>query len=388
MIAVQPNQRTCSVETAQPPPPQRGAGARRVARVLTSGRPGWVGIDLGSRFLKIAQVVSDGGGLRVRAAEMIELSRSQRESGIDPAEIVSTVGGVLRSADILGTSVACLLPKSAYEHERVELPNCDGASIEQGLLRHLGRRSAPDLRGTSMDFWKIPGSKDSVEKTEHGVQVVSVRNDLVEQLIQGLHKSGYQVRCIDGPMMTAARAVELDDPANSDRNVAVVDWGHSTATFTLVSQGIPVLVRSLRDSDYARIIGAVSGRFEIDGNDAEVLLRRYGLPDVDERRPADEIRKAIFTHVRESLRVVCEELDRTIHYTSRKLSLAKPDRLVLTGGGAAVGNLSLWLQRRTGIETSHWSPASLKTDDHRSQPVAVFANAMALSALSLSPFRR
>ncbi len=361
--------------------------ARGAARFSGRLRAGMIGVDVGSRFLKLAQVDAVGGPLRLRAAATIDLRADDNGISDRKLDLAAVIRETLRSRCFRGKTLACLLPGSSYHEEPVELHARTSGATQTDIQRVLESRNPLAASANSLGFWKIPSGSEDKPSGPDRYRVVTVAEDKLTEFIDDLHAAGLIVRCIDGPSMTALRLVELENPRNMDRNVAVLDWGYSTTTLTFVSQGVPVFTRTLRDCNYNRVVEETAETLDVKQSSAQVLLQRFGFPQEFPGAEEAAIAQTIFDGTQSSRRTLAHELDRTIAYLQRKNALALPDRMLVIGAGSALRNLPGWLSRVTKFATERWSMAGLESEVRLPCPPPIFARAIALSAMFLEPFR-
>lgn len=357
-------------------PAEESTRARR--RALRRVRLGFVGIDIGTRYLKIAQVESIGSHYRLVAAEIVKLrSQAGNETGL-PEDLGRQLSQAVRSARFRGREAVCLLPEKFYERDALEFSNTGGRSAETIVAEHLATKHPVPRAHLMSDFWTFPLDDEGREQAE----IVSVSTSVVRQLVEELKPAGLEIHCLDSPSTVAARAVRTAQSPAIGGNVALLDWGDENATFTLTSNGVPIFARTLRDSGSRRITEAVAAGIGLNESEAESLLQRYGTVDASSRDSRSIIAAELAANYIEVFRGYREELTRTCAYLRRRFPQYPPEHLMLLGGGALQSKLRDLTGDVLGLEPRLWSTPYYTDATDSPIPEPLFANAIALSTLA------
>jgi len=358
-------------------------------RTLRRGQSGLIGIDVGSRYLKIAQVDFRGGVFHLRGARLIELEQTPGGAGhVEEWSLGSLVREAVGSTEFHGRRIACVLPNSCYQETSVDIEPTPDRPVEETARGHVSQTGSLGESGSAVDFWKIPLPPSSGACSRESYRMVRVSESVVKKVGMDFQKAGFHLHCVDGPAMARARCTRIQDPLASQDNLAVLDWGYSLATLTFIVQGIPVFSRALRDCSYSRLLQVTARELGMTQSNTDVLLRQYGLPGVEPPpRGRELIRQTILDTLRPAIHQMGDELQRTMAYLERKFPRCRPERLLLTGGGAALNNGAHWLSRISGLKAHCWSPSCLRQTERFGCSPALFAGAVALSALTCPLFR-
>lgn len=339
--------------------------------------PGWIGIDVGSAWVKVAQVESTGARLRLRAAAAIPVHDVSVDGDLNWGLLATAIRNLRDDTTLRGRNTACVLTNQSYQCERLDF---DGDPTEQReeILRVISKRMSRPESDIAVDFWTLPD-----RRRQSAVQTVAMKKRTGDELGRALNKAGLSISCLDSPMTVAARCAALQMSGRTPRNVAVINWGQSMATLTAVNDGVPCFHRGFRNCGLANGIQALANHLSISTADATVLLQRYGLPQSTQTTAQMRIATTIFGALRGPLRDFRNELERTLAYIGRKLGLGQPEGILLTGGGGCIPGLDAWLADDTGYPTECWSPdrTVLSCPLSRETSLPLFAQAVALSAL-------
>lgn len=311
---------------------------------------GWIGLDLGARAVKLAQVVRSGNGYRLAAARVI--ARQTSESEDDDGLWWATLLGKPSRSGFEGRSAACVLSAAATDLRGLNLPDADESERRAMVAGELENWFA-DGDSRVFDFWQT--RSDEAQSNLENIAVLSLAEDTAMAVAESVDFAGFRCQAIDGLPTAMARAVDMVNPGGLSVPVAAVDWGFQTATFTVVHQGRAVFTRQLRDCQFGRLPSATSQMLGLSVEDSERLLNLHGVADPSRRdEAAGEVQEVLGDVLSEPMAAMVAELDRTLAYPELHRSQLAPQALWLFGGGATVRNIAPYLESRIGVPVHVW----------------------------------
>jgi Tfp pilus assembly PilM family ATPase len=355
--------------------------------VFNGRSKGWIGIDLGTRAVKVAQVERVGAQLRLAGARVIRRGAAAGDND-SPVPAAAWWSEVCRQETLRegfsGRRAACVLSASATDLRAVGVP--EGAEDERRAMiaGELDAIYAGNAAGRVFDFWQPQPQSSAGQSSLENVTVLSVAEAEAADVAASLWRAGFYCETLDGLPLALARAVQLASPAAGETPVAALDWGSTSATFCIVRAGRPVFTRHLRDCGFAALPAAVAEALNLSADDAEQLLATHGLCDPARRDDALADVQEILTDISaEPLAAVVAQLDRTLAYPELHRSGLMPERIWLFGGGATVRNAAAVLSERIGLPVQAWTlPLGAAAPMGISPPLSLLGPAVALSALA------
>lgn len=326
--------------------------------MLTLAKPhGWIGIDAGASAVKLAQVSRRQGRLRIEQAAIVP--RSSAWSGETAAQgpSLQELDAALAMADgARGRRAAGVLSMAVCDVSAGQATPVLAGPTEEPTPLCSGRWQAD------------PGAGDE------GWYTLSVSESAADQLCRDLQRLSLECQNVDGMPHALARAVAWGDPANRDKTVAAIDWGHSGALFCCVRNGQPTYVRRLKGCGLEALESNLAEELQID---------RLGVCELmasASSGPTDSDARALIADVATPLSerfsaAVAKTLD---HLRSHRKSLS-PKRVVLFGVGATLG-LEATLSDALRTPVAAWTLPG--AEDPAAGPLALFGPAAALSALA------
>jgi Tfp pilus assembly PilM family ATPase len=353
-------------------------------------RLGWIGIDIGARTIKLAQV--ERVGSRVRLHRGVVVPRAE----VAPGEDASTgASHAVPSAEELraalgmrlgfsGRTAACLLPMHKGDLRCMTIPDANPVERRAMVANELNAIFGSAADEWDFDYWETQLLGNADWQGTENVNVLAVPREWTGQLTDELNGAGLRCEVLDGLPLTLARAVAM--VSEPEQVVGAVDWGHTSATFCIVSGGRPLFTRVLRDCGMAHLMEAVEHELVLMPHEARQLFSRYGFPDPNlDEKPLKEIQETIVAVGSAALVNFVEEMTKTLAYLHLHRPHLEPDRILLFGGGGAIRNVAAYLAAKIEMPVQPWHPA----DEHPDQvvdnsPPQMLASAMALSSLAFA----
>jgi len=311
-----------------------------------------IGIDLGSRYVKAAELACGSSVLRVEAAAIFP--RRNPGGPIDSDEIDRVVQ-VLSRQGFRASSVVMAVPPQKLMTGMLEVPSgLSGAPLRQLARMEFARMHACDPQSFEMAFWRLP---DPARKTDQ-VQVLAggCTHEDAEALLGVCQEAGIEVEVLDLPTCAIQRACR---PLFSSASgiTGLVDLGWSACRVAVCCRGVVVYERSLPEASLASLHEKLRNEFQLDFVKAEILLGEVGLSGGDRAEMAlfDRVRTIITDHFDQAV----EDLRAPFVYAIRQYGGETSSRLILLGGGASIAGLARHLGERLAMPVRVVSPADL-----------------------------
>jgi Tfp pilus assembly PilM family ATPase len=353
--------------------------------MISSRQPGWIGVDIGTHAVKVAQVERHHASVRLREALVIRrrTAWSTENLQITPTSSSEELTAALSlGAQFHGRQTALTLPMAVCDARGLQLEDRSDTDPWELVLKELEAAypNAADLR--EFDFWPLQLPDDRGPASENTI-VLSVPRSWTERVAEDLAEARLVGRVLDGLPLALARAVELRAPGSSQSPVAAVDWGCGRATLCAVFGGQPAFVRCLRDAGFDAVLQALCETLSVNRDEAQKLLTDHGLPDHDQTR-CEELQEVIQEVIAEPLDRFLEEVRRTLAYLQQQRRSLMPQQLILFGGGASIRNIAKFVTEKLDLPAEPWDFPAKDTarPSSREWSMPVLGPAIALSTLA------
>ena len=304
-----------------------------------------VGLDIGSGFIKLAEV--DHGGDYPQLRQIV--ARAIPAGAIAEGEIVrgellaDAVRRLLDAAAIRSRDVITALGGHDVFVKKVEMARVEEADARDLIRREAGRHVPFDLQSVQLDFQILhPRGPDGRME----VLLVAAKKECVEARISLLADAGAAVALLDVEALALCNGLCHNYPGASEGVVALVNLGHEVTNIVILEDGAPALIRDLP-------LGL--RRF------GELLQRVHGLPVewvqevIQGRRELEGLGRAVET----GADVVAVGIERACAFLGTRRPGGGLGRVFLSGGGACVPGVAEVLGRRMKVETRVTNPCEM-----------------------------
>jgi Tfp pilus assembly PilM family ATPase len=336
-----------------------------------------IGIDLGRRQIKAAQLNRLRQGWRLSAAAVMDLQTINKS--IDASDI-RRLRDVFDRNGFVGNDVVLSAPSAGLAVEVLELPpRASGAPLDQIARMEMARAGRFEQAGFEMDYWDLPTPARGSATTS--VMAMALRHSDAESILAPFEEEGFNVIAIDSIGWSLSRA---GAPHFAGGCSAVLDIGWTRALVGLVFNGGLVYQRHLPDAGLASLHEQLSSQFKLDSLETDYVARHVGasecLPEEFKELPRiSRIRDLITRH----LDAMTEPLITAFQYAEHRYADGAVKRLLLAGDGTELAGIEQRLEQNLKIPTSALAagklvecPAAMEQHATRAQLAAAIGLAM------------
>jgi Tfp pilus assembly PilM family ATPase len=342
-----------------------------------SGSGTVVGVDIGSQSIKIVQM--EANSLRPRVCRV--MPHENPPTAFHPELWLEEIDKTLRRAWSSRNRwwplpAACSLSMKMMNFRTLELPHTEDEDSTPQLLERAFEEDVETSAGSWItEAWAT--QLDVPSQGHRNCAVLGVEQSLAEGLSAVLWKSGLDCRVLDGLPFVMARAVG----GSTTEPVAVIDWGDSTMTLTVVVDGLPYFTRILRGCELHALTTAMQRPLDLEIAQCQQLLTAYGFCQTENGTADGDMASVLADISAPYLHHLHDELHRTWAFL-QQLPGQTPKAAILMGGGAAMKNSAAMIQGALPVTTKIWtSPTAPSITDDTEMNSASFASAFALAGL-------
>lgn len=315
----------------------------------------FVGVDIGSAFIKVSQLKKSGGRIVLETYGEVALGpyedRFEGEITNLPAEkLAEALKNLLTEANVTTSDAVISVSSSTSLIFIIKLPNIDKKEITN-VVNNEARKYIPiPLSEVTLDWWMIPekevyGEELSPEDSKNvDVLVAVVRNEVLDKysqvnsILNKFSTPAYEIEtfsAIRGAFKRELAPVLLVDSGASGTRISVVEHG-VVRKFHVVNRGAAYLTNSIAKS------------LEIEFNEAERLKREVGLDATHEKQE-------VYNIIETGTNFIFSEIQKVIYDYEQEYK--KPIRkIMLIGGGSLLKNYKESIAMQYNIETEYADP--------------------------------
>jgi len=352
--------------------------------MISLEQTGWIGIDIGTSTVKLAQLTRSKKVLRLNGLAII----SRREawptvnlSDLDPLSSADEIcAAVSLRPGFRGNLAAATLPMTLCNTHTLDQPvgrHSEEARFVRAAIEMATQRSAEHLQ---FDAWNAEAVEGQAPKQAN---VLTVASSWTDQVVEDITQLGWTCQTVDGLPLALARAAALSDSYDPTVPSAVLDWGYAKATLCIVLDSRPVYVRSLKDCGMHPLLSKLSENLDVTQEEAQCLLQEHGIASTASTDPSPTA-ELIEEIIAEPISQLVKEVQRTVSHLQCQRRPILPHTLTLFGGGATINGIAELLSQRLETKVQVWRFSNEHPDlaKQPSLPSCLFGPAIALSALA------
>lgn len=360
------------------------------ANVLAlSQQLGWIGVDVGTHAVKLAQVVRDGASVRLHRAAVIQRPATWRGDdalGQDqPITSQPEIRAAMECGGFSGRNAVCALPMNVCQLRSLNVPPGDDAERRTIIADELAEDWGELKNSMEFDFWEMDAARNDKNSDAFNVSVLAASRHWIGQVWRDCRRSGMHCWGVDGMPLAMARAVGLVGGLGSGQRALAVDWGFSNTTLGIVGDERALYSRRIADCAFGRVLEGIMQTFDVTLDEAQHLAENEGLIAAGgEPADSEDAVRAITEAAAPALDELVRQISRTLQFTEMQRRHLQPAGIWLMGGGALLKNVESFLSHALSlpVHVVRLAPESKTIACAAGNRSAVFAGAAALSALA------
>lgn len=315
-----------------------------------------VGIDIGSRLIKLVEIESSPKGWTVASASVGPTPKDAVKDGIiiNVVEVSEQIRTMLRDSGSRATSSVMAISGSQVIVRSVKAPKMPEEKLRKSIKFEAARYVSASVENSVVEF-EILG--DAAESGQMNVMVVAAPQDMIDSRVRVSEASGLEPLVVDIESFSLIRS--LVDFNSTDqylsRTTAIVDMGAAHTDVNIVNKGEFALTRSIPiagDAFTNAIKAGVAGSFE----EAEEIKLDLGLKyPIDSPEISDPTNRG-WRAVQPVLDELIREIRRSVNYYQSQFpenhTDSMIDKIVLTGGSSRIPGLERYVSSLLGIQTT------------------------------------
>lgn len=285
-----------------------------------------VGLDIGSRSIKAAEIVETKQGNMLKNLGSIDIAHGVIEEGTinDPESVAESIQQLWKSSGIKESNVAVSIGGYSVIVKKIIVQTMAEEQLQETIHFEAEQYIPFDISDVNLDF-QILGESES-NPNQMDVFLVAAKKEMVDDYINLVNLAGLTACTID----VEAFALQNTFEANYDtqkENIALIDIGASKTSLNILKDAASVFMRDV-SLGCGQINQKIMSLIECSFEEAEQL--KYGnKPD---RLSPDDFKGIVSSVVADW----CTEIRRALDFFYSTYPQDQIKRIVLSGGGAKI----------------------------------------------------
>lgn len=315
-----------------------------------------IGIDIGSRLIKLVEIESSPKGWSVASASVCPTPKDAVKDGVilNIVEVAEQIRSMLRDTGSKATSSVMAIAGSQVVVRTVKTPKMPEDKLRKSIKFEASRYVSASVENSVVEF-EILG--DAAEPGQMNIMIVAAPQDMVDSRLRVSEHAGLEPLVVDIEAFALIRSL-VDFNATDEyltRTVAIVDMGAAYTDVTIVNKSDFALTRSIPiagDAFTNAIKAGVTGSFD----EAEALKLQLGAEYPIDSPELSNSNDRSWKAVQPVLDELIREIRRSINYYQSQFpenqTESTVDKIVLTGGSSQIPGVDRYVAKILGVQTT------------------------------------
>ncbi len=312
-----------------------------------------VGLDIGSRSIKAAEIVETKQGLSLKRFGIVDIAHGAIEEGTinDPETVAESIRQLFKSYNIKETNVAVSIGGYSVIVKKISVQTMDEEKLQETIHFEAEQYIPFDISDVNLDF-QILGESES-NPGQMNVFLVAAKKEMVNDYINLVNLAGLNPCIVDVEAFALQNAIEANYDLQNE-NTALIDIGASKTSLNILKGNSSLFMRDV-SLGCGQINQKIMSLIECSFEEAEQL--KYG--DKPDRLTQEDLKGIISSVVTDW----CTEIRRALDFFYSTYPEDQIKRIILSGGGANIDEFRELLATEASAEVESINPfKNLKID--------------------------
>jgi len=298
-----------------------------------------VGIDIGSKTIKIVELEKEGNAFKLRGSGIVGYQGASPEHAKDEKELAAlanVIRKLYQDARISSKEVIIALPETQVFTRTIKFPPLTDQEIVSAV-KWEAEQYIPIPISEAIIQHSIIERRENATPPEVAVLLVAAPRNIVEVYVKAVSLAGLNVVAVETELTALARALSPEE-----QTVLLVDFGARSTDIAVVKNGNLSFTRTIPTAGEA-FTRAVAQTLGVELSQAEEYKRAYGMS-------GSQLEGKIKGALDPVFRMVVDEMKKAIHFYQTEEKGEAPKSVILAGGTAGMPEAISLLTKYIGME--------------------------------------
>lgn len=304
-----------------------------------------VGIDIGTKSIKIIELVKSGNSWNLKTSGAVGFNGASPDKANDDKELEALAEILKKTAvqvSITSKEVNLALPESIVFTRLIKFPLLSEEEIASAVKWEAEQYIPIPLAEAVVQYLVLERNEQT---SSTSVLLIAAPKNIVEKYVKVIRLAGLTPISAETELTAIARSLSPDKGT-----FMVLDLGSSATDISIVKDGNIVFTRSIPVAGEA-FTRSVSQGLNVTPAQAEEYKKTYGLS-------LDQLEGKVRNALEPIIRTVVDEIKKSIQFYQTEEKGDIPSSVIITGGASVMPDLAGYLTEATGIETVVGDPFS------------------------------
>ena len=305
-----------------------------------------VGLDIGSRSIKVGELAHSKNRTKLKKFGMIDLPPGLIDEGniSDPLQVANIITQLFKAYNVKEQNVAVSIGGYSVITKKINVQTMTEAQLQDTIHLEAEQYIPFDMNDVNIDFQILGESPNN--PNQMNVILVAAKKDMVNNYINLVEMAGLNPCIVDVDAFALQNVYELNYEAGGD-NVALIDIGNAKTSLNILKDDVSVFMR-----DVALGCGQINQEIVsvVDCNVEE--SEQIKLNNAGDKLSKDHLQNIITTVVIDW----CDEIRRALDFFYSTYPDDQIKKIILSGGGANIEEFRKLLAEETFAEVESINP--------------------------------
>lgn len=305
-----------------------------------------VGLDIGSKTIKAAEVVETKKGLTLKNFGTIDISPGLIEEGVikDPIAVSAAIRKLFKSGNFKEQNVAISIGGFSVIVKKINIQKMEEEELEQKIKFEAEQYIPFDIQDVNLDF-QILGESE-FNPNQMSILLVAAKKEMVNEYENLVEIAGLNTFIMDVDAFALQNIFEFIH-APLDENVTLIDIGASKTSLNILKNNSSILMRDV-SLGCGQINEQIVSFIDCSSEEAEEIKRGKKTDKV----PLEDLNEIVTSVVSDW----CTEIKRALDFFYSTYPEDQITKIILSGGGANISEFQQLLSSETSTEVETINP--------------------------------
>lgn len=308
-----------------------------------------VGLDIGFSSVKVVSLSKEGDQFRLNSLGSIPSPQPGiiSDADTDLENLANAIKRLFAAVGISQKEVVIALPESkVFTRVIDDLPYLTDDELSSAIKYAAEEFIPMSLVDVNLNWQVLIRSQAKGKDTKTVVLVIASPKREVAKYMRVLDLAGLRPKVLETEIIAVTRSLVGNNPFSP--STLIIQLGAQTTDFAAVSKGLIWFTRSISTGGMA-LTRSLAQHFNFEVNQAEQYKKIYGLLE-------DQLEGKVLEALKPVMDIIAGEARRVIQAFETKYPQNPIKRVVLSGGGAKMPGLVVYLANMLGLEVQEADP--------------------------------
>jgi len=318
-----------------------------------------VGLDIGSRTIKAAEIIESNKGRTLKRFGMTDIKPGLIEDGAinEPEEVAEAVTELFKSFGVREKNVAISIGGYSVIVKKINVQTMAEDQLQETIHFEAEQYIPFDISDVNLDF-QILGPNEN-NPNQMNVFLVAAKKEMVNDYINLVNLAGLNPCIIDVEAFALQNIFEINYDLKDDDNIALIDIGASKTSLNILKGNNSVFMR-----DVSLGCGQINQKIISQANCSFEESETIKLGGQADQLPEEDLKQIITSVVADW----CTEIRRALDFFYSTYPDDQIKKIILSGGGGNISDFRQLLATEASAEVETINPLNSFTIDSSLDP--------------------